>query len=100
MPREYDVAQVRRAMPEKLGAHRPDANPSASGKLEILGDASIENKSLARIAGIYKLQCVPQAIEAFLVEHGACQFRLAPIAGSDAGTSQARFGLFARLHQL
>ncbi len=39
-------------MAEELGAQRSNADPGTRGKFEILGDASVEDKSLAGIVGI------------------------------------------------
>ena len=100
MAREHDVAQVRRAVAQKFAAQRPHADPGAGGQLEILRDAPIENESFAGILGSTNTQRIAQAIESFLIEHGARQFGLAPVAGSDAGTAQPGFHFLAGLHQL
>src|ERR1700677_3681002 len=87
-------------MRQKLRAQWSHAHPGSGGQLEILRDAAIEDKSLARIAWIHKLQCVAQTIKSVFVETRARQVRLPPIARSDAGPLQACLGLQSGLDQL
>ena len=51
-PGEYHVSHIGREVIDEARAQWSDAGPSAGGQLEVLGDATIEQQSLARIVGV------------------------------------------------
>src|ERR1700683_285735 len=84
-------------MVQDLCAERPDTDPSAGGEFEVLGKATIKNKTLIDVGGFNKTHGIAELVETFFVESPLRGFRLAPIARHDVRTSNARFQFaFAR----
>ena len=86
---QHDIAHQRREMGDEGGAQRPDADPGAGRKLEILGEAAVEQQALGRIGRVGEFQRIADLVEAFLVEGVGREFRRAPIAGRDVGAFAA-----------
>ena len=84
----------------KPRAQRTDADPGAAGELEILGDAAVEIEAGMKSSGIDRLERVAEFVEAFLVERGRGQLRLAPIARRDIRALGAHFQLAVVRDQL
>ena len=99
-PASTDVAHQRRAMRDESHAQRPDADPGAGRKLEIFGDAAVEQEALGRIGGVSEFQRVADLVEAFLVEGGCGEGRRAPIAGRDVRSLKPRLELAFVRHEL
>ena len=76
------VADVGRKVIDEARAQRPDADPCAGRKLEILGDAAVEQQSFARIVRVDEFQRVADLVEALVIEGVARQLR--PAASSRA----------------
>src|SRR5262249_1431181 len=94
------VADVGREAIEKAGAERADADPRAARHLEVLGQAAVEGEAVPDVAPVDEAESVAGAIEAFLVEGGLGQGGLAPVAGRDVRTAEARFKLVADWREL
>ena len=60
VPGEHDVAPRARSDAETSRAQRARAHPRAGGELEILGEAAVEDKSLAGSRGIGKRNASPR----------------------------------------
>src|ERR1700684_2753789 len=96
-PRDHYVTNKRREVVEDFCAERANADPSATGEFEVLGKATIKNKTLIDVGGINKTDGITELVKAFLVESRLRGFRLAPIARHDVRTSNARLQFaFAR----
>ena len=86
---DHRVAHERRAMIDEPRAQRAGADPGAAEKLEVLGDAAVEQQALARIGGVDELQRVADLVVALLVERVSGQIGPPPIAGRDVGALSA-----------
>src|ERR1700728_756099 len=96
-PRNHYVTNERREMVEDPCAERANTDPSAGGEFEVLGKATIKDKTLIDVGGVNKTHGVTELVEAFFVESPLRGFRLAPIARHDVRTSNTRFQFaFAR----
>src|ERR1700722_6115218 len=95
--RDHYVTNERREMVEDPCAQRANTDPSAGGEFEVLGKASIKDKSLIDVGRVNKTHGITELVKAFLVESRLRRLRLAPIARHDVRTSNARFQFaFAR----
>ena len=77
-----------------------DADPGAGRQLEILRQPPLEDESLRRVVRIGEAERVAKAVEAFLVERGLGQLRIAPVSRRDVGPAQASLMLAADRRQL
>ena len=88
-----EVAEVR----EQRHAQRPDPHPRAGRQLEILGQPPFEHEALRRVVrGSTKPSASPEPVEALVVECGARQFVVAPVARRDVGPAQPPLELAVR----
>ena len=65
---QHHVAHQRREMRDERRAQRPDADPGAGRKLEILGEAAVEQQALGRIGRIVELERVADLVKALVVK--------------------------------
>ena len=93
MPGDDDVGHIRRAVGDELEPERPDADPGAGRKLEVFGNAPVEDEAAFRVALVGEAQRVAKPVVALLVECRLGQLRLAPVAGRDARAFHPRLEL-------
>ena len=82
-PGQHNVAHQRRALGNQRHAQRTDAHPGAGRKLEILGNAPVEQQAPGRIGGILEFERVADLVKSLVVKSGRSDRRRPPIAGRD-----------------
>jgi hypothetical protein len=78
---------------------RPDTDPCARSKLEVLGDPTVEDKAPVEIRRINLAQRIAEPVVGLIVEGFGGKRGLAPVAGRDAGTFDPCLGLALDRHR-